>query len=146
METIEVYFWAIKDTFMLDTTSSSSSPPCIKHQAEETMIGKATGIRPWCCIFLVFHQYYSQGLALSSIQDKSHRFQRMEEDPTLKPLRYVEFYSGLGGWTMALAQARDMLSLQQDLECVASFDHSDLCQDVYFLFFVGSIKSLSSVT
>ena len=55
--------------------------------------------------------------------------------------KYVEFYSGIGGWRLALEQAFGQLaknhtSIKNDplalkLECIAALDHSDLCNQVY---------------
>jgi tRNA (cytosine38-C5)-methyltransferase len=53
-------------------------------------------------------------------------------------VRYVEFFAGIGGWTMALQQAilspvfaAKETSSQLHLECCAALDHSDLCLSVY---------------
>jgi tRNA (cytosine38-C5)-methyltransferase len=59
-------------------------------------------------------------------------------------LRYLEFYAGVGGWTMALQKAvanvntategqriEDAAKPFLTTECVAAFDHSDLCITVY---------------
>ncbi|GAX16899.1 tRNA (cytosine38-C5)-methyltransferase [Fistulifera solaris] len=59
------------------------------------------------------------------------------KDPLLssqKTIRFVEFYAGVGGWTMALQQVverghSDLSGLR--FECVAALDHSDLCKVVY---------------
>jgi tRNA (cytosine38-C5)-methyltransferase len=50
---------------------------------------------------------------------------------TVKTLRYVEFYSGIGGWTMALEAAIKCLGTTIQLERLASLDHSDLCNRVF---------------
>lgn len=48
-------------------------------------------------------------------------------------VRYIEFYSGIGGWAMALRQAvqRVFPANDTDLQCCAALDHSDLCTAVY---------------
>lgn len=50
-------------------------------------------------------------------------------------LSYVEFYSGVGGWTMALEQALNRLSLSKESRIkarrIAALDHSDLCTRVF---------------
>jgi tRNA (cytosine38-C5)-methyltransferase len=48
-------------------------------------------------------------------------------------LRYVEFYAGVGGWTMALKQAVSAVFADDsvELQCCAALDHSDLCTAVY---------------
>jgi len=50
-------------------------------------------------------------------------------------LRYVEFYAGVGGWTMALLQAVKRVfpatNKEIELHCCAALDHSDLCTAVY---------------
>eukprot|EP00978_Attheya_sp_CCMP212_P026208 scaffold85724_cov50-Attheya_sp.AAC.13 len=52
-------------------------------------------------------------------------------------LKYIEFYSGVGGWTMALEEARRELSSfdknkkQVILKRLAAYDHSDVCHDVF---------------
>ena len=60
-----------------------------------------------------------------------------------RQLRYIEFYAGVGGWTMALQRAllgdenkndASNSSRQQeknDWHCCAALDHSDLCASVY---------------
>ena len=54
-------------------------------------------------------------------------------------LRYLEFYSGVGGWTMAIDQACRTINSQEETrgstirfhgKRLASFDHSDLCNRV----------------
>ena len=52
---------------------------------------------------------------------------------------YIEFYAGVGGWTMALQEAVQTIykqdekskSAQPSLYCCAALDHSDLCVSVY---------------
>jgi len=62
-------------------------------------------------------------------------------------IRYIDFYSGVGGWTMALKQAAAAVQEGSDrtgtgattasstpllrLQCCAALDHSDLCLKVY---------------
>eukprot|EP00980_Cylindrotheca_fusiformis_P014384 scaffold3827_cov179-Cylindrotheca_fusiformis.AAC.48 len=51
-------------------------------------------------------------------------------------LRYVEFYSGIGGWTMALEDALQRLAGTDAFanirgQRVAALDHSDLCTRVF---------------
>lgn len=51
-------------------------------------------------------------------------------------LNFVEFYCGVGGWSMALEAALKSIALPDDddvvsLRCVAALDHSDLCTKVY---------------
>jgi tRNA (cytosine38-C5)-methyltransferase len=55
-------------------------------------------------------------------------------------LCYIDFYSGIGGWTLALRLA--CLGLEGKIKpittkCVGSYDHSDLCRDVYTWNFGG---------
>ena len=50
-------------------------------------------------------------------------------------LSYLEFYSGIGGWSFALQEALDLLKKQNpnanlSLRRLAAFDHSDLCNHV----------------
>lgn len=50
-------------------------------------------------------------------------------------LSYLEFYSGIGGWSFALQEAVDLLKKQNpnakvSLRRLAAFDHSDLCNHV----------------
>ena len=51
-------------------------------------------------------------------------------------LSYLEFYSGVGGWTMALEKAKQRINRKRNfhrtlqLRRLAFFDHSDLCNDV----------------
>eukprot|EP00536_Pseudo-nitzschia_multiseries_P007552 jgi/Psemu1/195867/e_gw1.179.67.1 len=54
--------------------------------------------------------------------------------PTVTPISYVEFYSGVGGWTMALEEALDRLDGAAhcyELKRLAALDHSDLCVKVF---------------
>lgn len=53
--------------------------------------------------------------------------------PERKLVRYLEFYAGVGGWTMALQEAvsRIYAAGSVRLECCAALDHSDLCTSVY---------------
>lgn len=48
---------------------------------------------------------------------------------------YVEFYSGIGGWTMALHEALDRMAAKDiapfRLQRLAALDHSDLCHSVF---------------
>lgn len=46
------------------------------------------------------------------------------------PITYVEFYAGIGGWTMALQQALQNVAPKRRLERLAALDHSDLCLSV----------------
>lgn len=46
------------------------------------------------------------------------------------PVTYVEFYAGIGGWTMALQQALQSVAPKRRLERLAALDHSDLCLSV----------------
>jgi tRNA (cytosine38-C5)-methyltransferase len=58
------------------------------------------------------------------------------DDPSTtdrKTLNFVEFYSGVGGWSMALEAATQALPNAPSLRCVAALDHSDLCTKVYRL-------------
>ena len=48
-----------------------------------------------------------------------------------KNLTYVELYSGVGGWTMALEEAIRAVKPSVVLHCAAALDHSDLCTEVY---------------
>lgn len=50
----------------------------------------------------------------------------------MQMIRYLEFYAGVGGWTMALQEAvSTVFSENVRLECCAALDHSDLCTSVY---------------
>jgi tRNA (cytosine38-C5)-methyltransferase len=53
--------------------------------------------------------------------------------PDTAPLRYVEFFAGVGGWTMALQEAIQIVypSDPPELFCSAALDHSDLCIEVF---------------
>ena len=77
--------------------------------------------------------------------------QATDQQAATVTLRYIEFYSGVGGWTMALQQAvqRVFPPVNEDdgnvgngsngsrssstvrLQCCAALDHSDLCTAVY---------------
>lgn len=46
-------------------------------------------------------------------------------------LTYVEFYSGIGGWSMALEEATQRLNGSRVLKRLAALDHSDLCRRVF---------------
>ena len=46
-----------------------------------------------------------------------------QESRVPPPLRYIEFYAGIGGWSLALQQVVQ----HRRLECCAAWDHSDLC-------------------
>lgn len=46
------------------------------------------------------------------------------------PLTFVEFYAGVGGWSMALSRALQRCAPKRRLERVAALDHSDLCLKV----------------
>ncbi|CAB9514534.1 cytosine(38)-C(5)-methyltransferase [Seminavis robusta] len=52
-----------------------------------------------------------------------------------KELTFVEFYCGVGGWSMALEEAIQRLDPDTQnklsLRCLAALDHSDLCTKVY---------------
>jgi site-specific DNA-cytosine methylase len=59
-----------------------------------------------------------------------------EVDDIVKPkamdLSYVEFYSGIGGWTMALEEAIERIpEVEFSLRRIAALDHSDLCTRVF---------------
>jgi tRNA (cytosine38-C5)-methyltransferase len=71
-------------------------------------------------------------------------------------LNYIEFYSGVGGWTMAIRKAleeiriscmdqprdNDNTALRITPTCVADYDHSELCNEVYnFNFKTGKSNS-----
>ena len=59
------------------------------------------------------------------------------QENTDDDLTYVEFYAGVGGWTMALAEAisrvnsSDQGKTQKRLRRVAAMDHSDLCMKCF---------------
>jgi hypothetical protein len=56
---------------------------------------------------------------------------REEKDCSNVPVTFVEFYAGIGGWSMALAQAFDRCAPPvRRLERLAALDHSDLCLKV----------------
>ena len=52
-------------------------------------------------------------------------------EAALPELRAVEFYSGVGGWTMALEQARQVRDGIPAVRVVAAFDHSTVCNRVF---------------
>lgn len=107
------------------------------------------------CLFITVH---CSSFVTQSFPSVAFRTQRTKESSTLllrtmkrarngdsphdspsqqtaqQTVRFVEFYAGVGGWTMALQQVLERLhptlpDLQ--LECVAALDHSDLCKMVY---------------
>jgi tRNA (cytosine38-C5)-methyltransferase len=45
-------------------------------------------------------------------------------------ITYVEFYAGIGGWSMALQQALQNVAPTRRLDRLAALDHSDLCLKV----------------
>lgn len=61
----------------------------------------------------------------------------LEGPSTSDTLTYIEFYAGIGGWTMALDEAlrsiaeTDESSVITRPHCAAALDHSDLCLGVY---------------
>jgi len=58
----------------------------------------------------------------------------MDSSPQPVPmeLSYIEFYSGVGGWTMALEKAiQHMNGVTFSLRRIAALDHSDLCTKVF---------------
>lgn len=60
--------------------------------------------------------------------------------------RYIEFFAGVGGWTMALQQAVKRVfptTKEIDLRCCAALDHSDLCTTVYQHNFIPRQKEQS---
>ena len=54
----------------------------------------------------------------------------MEKDYDGEPLTFVEFYAGIGGWSMALAEALQRCAPRRHLVRLAALDHSDLCLKV----------------
>jgi tRNA (cytosine38-C5)-methyltransferase len=56
----------------------------------------------------------------------------MGEQRDSKNLSYLEFYSGVGGWTMAMEEACRNIgsSTLPPLKRLGSFDHSDICNNV----------------
>jgi tRNA (cytosine38-C5)-methyltransferase len=59
-----------------------------------------------------------------------------DDDSIIDELSYVEFYSGVGGWTMALEEALTRLPSEKSgrkrrLRRIAALDHSDLCTRVF---------------
>lgn len=62
-------------------------------------------------------------------------FGAFETNQNMQVIRYVEFFAGIGGWTMALNDAisasSSSLRTPFALECCAVLDHSDLCMSVY---------------
>jgi tRNA (cytosine38-C5)-methyltransferase len=60
----------------------------------------------------------------------------MESSSSTEEIPYVEFYSGVGGWTMALEQALARIPGKKNkssnkLRRIAAFDNSDLCTRVF---------------
>ena len=47
-----------------------------------------------------------------------------------EPVTFVEFYAGVGGWSMALSQAMQRCAPKRHLDRLAALDHSDLCLKV----------------
>ena len=67
----------------------------------------------------------SQSINLTSMTDRTcHSV--TDNDVAPKELTYVEFYAGVGGWTMALQEAEK----EHKLHRLAALDHSDLCINV----------------
>lgn len=59
-------------------------------------------------------------------------------------LSYVEFYSGIGGWTMALEEAIGRIHERKfHLRRIAALDHSDLCTKVFEHNFGSDPKSFA---
>ena len=63
---------------------------------------------------------------------------RTKRNERTNEISYVEFYSGVGGWTMALKRALEKLSSEkgngeEHLQAcrIAALDHSDLCTRVF---------------
>jgi tRNA (cytosine38-C5)-methyltransferase len=59
-----------------------------------------------------------------------------DEKKVTTTLSYIDFFSGVGGWTTALHEAAKVISssrsdVEISLECCAALDHSDLCMSVY---------------
>lgn len=70
---------------------------------------------------------------------------RKEDDNTSEhdenDLRYLELYSGVGGWTMALEEALGRLETPLKPKRIAALDHSDLCMQVFVHNFGSDRKS-----
>ena len=67
------------------------------------------------------------------------------DERTVIALSYVEFYSGIGGWTMALEEAiKRIPGVDFSLRRIAALDHSDLCARVFEHNF-GSDSKLCSI-
>jgi hypothetical protein len=77
------------------------------------------------------------GQAMSDRVKKRPRQSGFESQSDKNELSYVEFYSGIGGWTMALEEAIKRLSKEDVLvnhhrtRRIAALDHSDLCTRVF---------------
>jgi tRNA (cytosine38-C5)-methyltransferase len=85
--------------------------------------------------------YNIGGGAPSSSPDPCDKTTMNDNHPcTSREVSYVEFYSGIGGWTMALRDAFDRFSHAAgatrnnksfELKRLAALDHSDLCRQVF---------------
>lgn len=98
-----------------------------------------------CCLLIIFHcsSLIIHAYLPTAVRHKQNRSKQlsMKRERSDSPhsqqqgqVRFVEFYAGVGGWSMALQQVAERLhpnfpALQ--FECVAALDHSDLCKTVY---------------
>lgn len=65
-----------------------------------------------------------EGSQAESLQD----LEAKRTDDTSVIVKYIEFYAGIGGWTMAMISQEDSTF---KTECWAALDHSDLCINVF---------------
>lgn len=54
----------------------------------------------------------------------------VEEEGSGVPITFIEFYAGIGGWSVALCKALEKCAPGRCLERLAALDHSDLCLKV----------------
>jgi tRNA (cytosine38-C5)-methyltransferase len=63
---------------------------------------------------------------MSATNDREVPVQATDEES----ITFVEFYAGVGGWSMALSQAMQRCAPKRRLDRLAALDHSDLCLKV----------------
>lgn len=97
---------------------------------------------PFCCTF------WTVVALMAERASKKSRACNEEMDPEdvngEMELSYVEFYSGVGGWTMALEEAIRLIpETKLRLRRIAALDHSDLCTKVFEHNFGSDKKSFA---
>ncbi len=63
---------------------------------------------------------------MSATNEREVTVQAIDEES----ITFVEFYAGVGGWSMALSQAMQRCTPKRRLDRLAALDHSDLCLKV----------------